>query len=160
MNFPSVLCFFFFFFLNDFGRPCYDIAHTKQTCTPRTMKWLKMSAEEGCEDGVITYAGLLHGSNPDLQHREMKQLGLLSKYLVKRRQRKILSRTSTLVPILSSLMEIAYHVFSPSSFTASLSVFHTFHNQCLCFLPLLFSLFLNFKQLTLSNPFGRFKNII
>jgi len=54
---------------DDFGSVFLKIAHTKQTSIPRTMKWLKMSAEEGCEEGVITYASLLHSLNPDLQYK-------------------------------------------------------------------------------------------
>ena len=54
---------------DDFGRSCYNIADMKETTIPGTMKWLKMSAEQGFEKGILTYAGLLHGLNPDLQYK-------------------------------------------------------------------------------------------
>jgi len=53
----------------EMGCICYNVAEMKHTSIPRTMKWLNMSAEEGYEEGVLTYAGLLHGLNPDLQYK-------------------------------------------------------------------------------------------
>jgi len=54
---------------SDFGQTCYDIANMKQTSIPRTMKWLKMSAKEGYEDGMMAYGGLLYGLNPNLKYK-------------------------------------------------------------------------------------------
>ena len=53
----------------EMGFICYNIAEMKQTSIPRTLKWLKMSAEEGYEEGVFAYAALLHGMNADLQYK-------------------------------------------------------------------------------------------
>ena len=53
----------------DFGRTCYDISNMKQSSIPRTMKWLKMSAEDGWEQGILVYGGLLYGLNRDLQYK-------------------------------------------------------------------------------------------
>jgi len=53
----------------ELGLSCYRIADMKQTSTLRTMKWLKLSAEEGYENGMVDYAGLLHGLHPDLQYK-------------------------------------------------------------------------------------------
>jgi len=53
---------------SDFGDTCFNIADMKQTSIPRTMKWLKMSAEEGNDKGMFTYGGLL-GLNPDLEYK-------------------------------------------------------------------------------------------
>ena len=52
-----------------FGTTCYDIANMKQTSIPRTMKWLKMSAEDGHAEGTWIYGGLLYGLNPDLLYK-------------------------------------------------------------------------------------------
>ena len=48
----------------DFGYTCFNIANSIQSSIPRTIKWLKLSAEEGYEEGVLAYAGLTHGLNP------------------------------------------------------------------------------------------------
>ena len=73
----------------NFGHACYHIAEIKQTSIQRTMKWLKMSAKEGNQEGALAYHGLLYGLNPDLQYtgdetalwvKTVKQKFLLKKF--------------------------------------------------------------------------------
>ena len=54
---------------SDFGRTCFEVANMKQTSIiPRTMKWLKLSAEEEYDEGILTYTDILYGLNPDVQY--------------------------------------------------------------------------------------------
>jgi len=77
-------------------------------------------------------------------------LPLLSKYLVEEKREEEDSRASTALRI-SSLFDISSIVFSssPSSIT-SLTINLKCDNHFLCFLPLLFSLSMNLKELYLS----------
>jgi len=54
---------------DDFGCTCHHIAEKKQTSIQRTLKWLKLSVEEGHQDGILPYSGLLHGLNPGLPYK-------------------------------------------------------------------------------------------
>jgi len=53
------------------GETCLIIADREHELSsiPRTMKWLKMSGDEGCPEGEMTYAFLLNGLNPGLQYK-------------------------------------------------------------------------------------------
>ena len=52
-----------------FCSTCFHIANMKQTSISRTMKWLKLSAEEGFQLGKLAYSGLLYGLNLDLKYK-------------------------------------------------------------------------------------------
>ena len=196
----------------DLGRTRYNIAEKKQTSIPRAMKWLKLSAEDGYEEGVLTYAGLLYCLHRDMQYkgdeaamwvkrikkkkvlekvgsfdsdgsrahrhlvrtllsgslsknqdsvlnrsffgssmRELHLLPLISKYVgeEKREERKV--NTNSTRKIVFHLLDISSIIFSSSSSSiTSLTIHMKSDNQFLCFLPLLFPLLPNLKELTLS----------
>ena len=54
---------------SNFGSACLSIAEMKETTLPRMMQWLKMSAEEDNEKGIVAYSGLLHGLNSDVKYK-------------------------------------------------------------------------------------------
>ena len=51
-----------------FGGACFKISGEKKSTIVQSMKWLKMSAEEGYQEGVFVYGCLLFRLNPDLQY--------------------------------------------------------------------------------------------
>ena len=192
------------------GDGYYTVAN-HQTSIQRTIKWLLLSAEGECEEGMMVYGGLLYGLNPDLKYkrdeaawwvkrveeerlvekvgsfdsdgsrarrhltrlllsgslsknqdsvlyrsffrssmREVHLLPLISKYLIEEgTKEKGEEKREGARHTVSSLFHISSIAFSPSSSLTDLSIEMGCDNQFLCFLPLLFSLLPNLKNLTI-----------
>ena len=195
----------------DFGRSCFSIADMKQTTIERTIKWLKLSAEGGYGIGMMCYASILYGLNPNIQYmgdesaiwvreyqddecleemgsfdpdgsrsrrfftrtllsgslsknqdsvlyqsffrsglREVHLLPLISKYLVEEKRENVKVDPSPSNITVFNLSDISQIAFSDTSSITHLTVLVTRDNQYMCFLPFLFSLLPNLKELRLE----------
>ena len=108
-----------------FGHICYNIAEKHLTSIPRIMKWLKLSLEEGCEEGLMAYSGLLYGLNPDLQYKRDE-----AAWWVKRVKNKMLLEKACVLTLMALELVASSLVF----FSLVLSL----RTKTLCYIDLSF----------------------